>query len=544
MRRMPKLVLRTRATLLVCVVTSIVASCTDLLFDESRDDNLPKPLFAVGDATGPAPAPVSERSDVAIPWTLTGIGLSSGLPYRIAASGMLGFASNPTWYAGCATRPTIPPTVGPAGFDSPNRPHAVRVGIGSQTNPPSSTLAIAPLSASASEISSYAKGPGMLWVSRPTVIGWACGTPTEPSVPGWLVSGSQEVNAIELELPRLVPDKLLVTAGDTVRFDVQVSWTTNYWIWGGWRWVPDTNPSTSALVENCGRNPTCRAVVRERGHAEVTVIAEGMDLIARSPIIELASAVVRIRSVTGVLATRPAGTGGSSTLTLQVSVESNTGPLPNRTVELALDGIEQSGGHIHSGTMPAGGVSSTTVPTGATGVANVTYTADVFGGNVEVRGTSTGAASALETIVVRVPGLVQLFEAGNVDTIGPTTTHPSNHWGGADMISGLTALANAFYGYTNNTRKLQFNDISLQLGGKFDVAPTPIVYNPDGDHLEHRMGNSADVRYAGADPLTPAQQEYVRRWWQARYGQLGVLRHGDPNPHFHLRVKCTAFPCL
>jgi len=165
-----------------------------------------------------------------------------------------------------------------------------------------------------------------------------------------------------------------------------------------------------------------------------------------------------------------------------------------RSVDLTLDGVEHSGGHQHGGTMPPGSLSSTTVLTGSTGIGQVTFTADVFGGSVQVSGTSTGAASALETITVRVPGLAQLFEAGNVDTIGPTTEHLSNHWGTSQMISALVALADTFRHYTQNARTLQVNDISLTLGGKFGVAPTPINYNPDGDHKEHRAG------VGGGDP--------------------------------------------
>jgi hypothetical protein len=515
---------------LLSIAVLAICACTDFL-SSNPDRDLPKPLFAVGDVIGPQPVPVSDRSDVPIPWTRTGVGLMTGVPYRIAATGMLTITSNPTWYQGCAPRPSLPPAVGPAGLDSPNRPHAVRVGISTQTTAPSSTLGMAPLSAGAGEVSSYAKGPGVVWVSRPTVIGWSCAAAGKPSVPGWLISGTQEVKAIELEPPKLVADKQLVNAGDTVRFDVQVTWTSNYWISSGWRWVSDTTGSTSTPVGNCARNSWCRFVVRERGHAEVNVNAEGMDLVARSPIIEIATAAVRIQSATGVMAVRPAATEGSSTLVLEVSVVSSTGAaLPNRTVELSLDGTEQSGGHQHSGTMPPGSLSSSSVPTGSGGVGYVIYSADVFGGTVQLRGTSDGAASATTTITVRVPGLVELMEAGNVDTIGVTSAHPNNHWGSDWMVNNLVDLSNQFF--TQFSQKMQTNDISLPLGGKFDLGSqqNPPAYQVNGSHSEHRVGMSADVRTVN---LTAAQQRFIQSQWEHMGGF--VLQEGDP-VHYHLRL--------
>lgn len=271
-----------------------------------------------------------------------------------------------------------------------------------------------------------------------------------------------------------------------------------------------------------------------------------MSFDARSPIVEVASARVRIRSSTGgALAVKPARTGGGVTLTLRVSVESNGGPLPDRTVDLTLDGVEGSGGHLqHDGTMPQGSLSQSTVTTDASGFADVTYSADVFGGDVKVAGTSSGAAPALETITVRVPGLSQLSGAGNVEIIGANAWHASNHWATPLMITRIVGLADAFAADTavSQGRKVRVNDMSLQLGGKFDLDTTGHgvpFYNPNGGHSEHREGKSADVRTHGPDSLTTAQQRFLREWWEGNYGTANMLVHpvGDPaGPHLHMKV--------
>jgi hypothetical protein len=227
---------------------------------------------------------------VAKPWSTTGIALTAGLPYRITASGMLTFTDNPGYHAhqGCVSHPTYPSSVGPAGFDDPNRPWAVRAGMGTATTAPGSALSWKPpLTASTSQISALVKGPGTVWVSRPTVLAWVCGGPGFDE-PAWFVSGSQQIQAVELELPKVVPNKLSVPVGDTVLFTLQVSWASSFFIGSGtgWRWVPDTTTNNSTVV-NCPRTQnTCRVVVREKGHVEVqNVNAEGMSFDARSPMV-------------------------------------------------------------------------------------------------------------------------------------------------------------------------------------------------------------------------------------------------------------------
>jgi len=123
------------------------------------------------------------------------------------------------------------------------------------------------------------KGPGVLWTSRPIApLFWSCSIAGGASRPGWFVSGTQDIKAVELEPPTVVPDKQVVASGDTVLFTVQVSWSTNFFIGSGtgWRWVPDTTTNTSTLLSCSRLQTTCRVIVRERGHVEVqNVVVEG-----------------------------------------------------------------------------------------------------------------------------------------------------------------------------------------------------------------------------------------------------------------------------
>jgi hypothetical protein len=367
----------------------------------------------------------------------------------------------------------------------------------------------------------------------------SCSPDGHSSIPAWIVSGTQDIKAIEQQPPFAAADKQSVVEGDTVLFTLQGGFTTNFFIasGGGWSWKPESGSGTSKLVSGCTRfTTTCRVEVNERGHIEVTnVVAEGMTFTALSATIDVEMPSVRIRSASGDFLTRPAAVGGSSTLALQVTVETSRGLLKNRVVNLTLDGIESTGGHQHGTTMPPGGLSNASPNTGSSGTANVTYSASIFAGNVQIRGTSGTATPAAEMITVRIVGLVELLEQGNVDLIGQTTWHPSNHWGTPAMVAGLMILSDSFYNQFSQV--MQTNDIALEWGGKFDIGNTlanpPILpaYQTDGKHSEHRNGNSADVRTVD---LTTAQTKYIQSVWE----DLGGDVHPEGNPvHYHLRFQ-------
>lgn len=235
---------------------------------------------------------------------------------------------------------------------------------------------------------------------------------------------------------------------------------------------------------------------------------------------------VRIQPVDGTMSVRPAGTGGQP-LALRVGVFDTGGsPIPNRTVVLTVDGIEQTGGHQHGGTMPNGMLSQTQINTGPSGLAEVRYTPDVFSGKVVIRGTSGNAKPAEDTILIQVPGLVALEASETIRLIGIRDEHPSSHWGTPDMVSALRALADSVH--TRYDTHIEVNDMSLEFGGKFDLAAD---YSRGGSHAEHRVGRNADLRTI---IFTHAQLRFIHRTWEL----LGGSVYDETNtsqPHYHLR---------
>ena len=243
----------------------------------------------------------------------------------------------------------------------------------------------------------------------------------------------------------------------------------------------------------------------------------------------------RIRSATEEFSVAPQGVG-IHTLELLVDVVDDLDvPIANRTITLTRDGIEQSGGHVHGGQMPNGSL-STTVNTGDGGVATVVYTADVFGGKVELRGASPGAAAAVETVTVAVADLQELAASQSLGRIGVRAEHPGSHFGTAAMVTALRTVADSFH--ERFARQLEVNDISLPLGGKFDLNA---AYGSGGKHTAHREGRSADVRTHGESPLSARQKDFVYDLWERLGGTVHdetILENGQPNtesPHYHFR---------
>ena len=214
-----------------------------------------------------------------------------------------------------------------------------------------------------------------------------------------------------------------------------------------------------------------------------------------------------------------------------VKVLSDSGvPLPNRTVALALTAIDNDGGHVHGGSKPVGSLSTsedawkTTVTTDASGSATATLVASEFGGRYIIRGTSDGARDAVDTVTVGI-ALEDLGMGDHYRLIGGgRDTHPDAYHGTPTMAAALRELADSVYANFDQFR-IGYNDISLPLGGRFDI-------NADWDypHCDHRWGRGADVR---TRDLTPEQRDYIRRLWQLLVGTNGIFSEVD---HWHVKT--------
>ena len=130
---------------------------------------------------------------------------------------------------------------------------------------------------------------------------------------------------------------------------------------------------------------------------------------------------------------------------------------------------------------------------------------------------SDGAVPGADTVTVGV-SLASLSDGAHYSFIGQTDEHPINHYGSPVMNRRLGALANALNEELNID--LEYNDLSLPLGGRFEVEDRlhPQVMWDNPAHCDHRWGKGADLRtrtfqegYTKEDP-SPTVQEMIRIW--------------------------------
>ncbi|HUL04111.1 MAG TPA: hypothetical protein VLV16_12880 [Gemmatimonadales bacterium] len=249
---------------------------------------------------------------------------------------------------------------------------------------------------------------------------------------------------------------------------------------------------------------------------------------------------VRVRAVSGPLEVAPQGTG-SNVLPLYVEVlDAEDMPIPNRTVVLSLTPKEGTAGHLHIGGKPRSTLSLFTVATGS-GTAEVTYTAPEFSGPVAIHGTSDSALDALDTIRVRVSGLMPLGPGAAYALISDPGEHEGPYHGTPAFLGALKTLADSLAAFANQIpslppskrptgmfpSKLGVNDLSLVEGGRYDLNG-----NWTGEHSDHRVGTNADIDVRGGSEWD-GYAKYVQFIWETRlHHKVGDER--TTKHHFHL----------
>jgi hypothetical protein len=242
---------------------------------------------------------------------------------------------------------------------------------------------------------------------------------------------------------------------------------------------------------------------------------------------------------------RPAGVTGNNH-TAMVTVQTSPA-VANQHVTLAITLSNTSGGHAtgHPGARPTGRLRPTSGNTDASGRFQSTYDAPYFGTLVTITANINGMGVGANAVVA-VPGLQNLPAGNNYSLIGANAAHPSNHWGTANANAGLqqiaTDYANEYYSAQNpqpENRKLNYNDQSLELGGKFDLAHG---WSPTGEHVEHREGINADVRCCsdpGLVPHTAGDDRWVRlnEFFFNRGSTRTLDETSTAQPHWHLRFE-------
>lgn len=191
-----------------------------------------------------------------------------------------------------------------------------------------------------------------------------------------------------------------------------------------------------------------------------------------------------------------------------------------------------SGGHDHhDNSRPVGEYNRYEGSTGSDGWQfQVTYTAPEISGPVDTYVACSSPSGycygGTFSLYVQIDGLVPLNAGLNYNLVGSygmpgvASQHTSNHNGTPSFTGKLVYLADLYY--LQYGSKLDYNDLSLPLGGLFDV-----FNNWRPDHWEHRTGISADVR------LVPESRQQRLRKLMRDAGIVGKIKvHSN---HWHIR---------
>ena len=185
---------------------------------------------------------------------------------------------------------------------------------------------------------------------------------------------------------------------------------------------------------------------------------------------------------------------------------------------------QNTGGHIdtlHTGSRPVGRLDKTSGTTGSDGCFTTKYRPSHIAGVVTIEAYQSSSFYEYRPLNVRVPNLVELQGGTNYSLIGATTYHPAstNHWGTQAAVNGLVLIANDYKtmyygsGQIPENDKLNYNDMSLPKGGKFDLYHK--WEDTTTQHGEHREGINDDVRCCTnpgnvpSKPLDSTERKYL-----------------------------------
>lgn len=232
----------------------------------------------------------------------------------------------------------------------------------------------------------------------------------------------------------------------------------------------------------------------------------------------------------------PSNTSGSpatrktNRLRLNFGCRHGGGYLTGCLVSLFVDSRAGTGGHVHSSDRPTGSFTrlfGTVDP--HTGLLETVFTAPEASGIITIYGEAfhplTFVRSAEFTIGVGLEGLIELPDSDQYRKIGQTGVHPDNHFGTSTLVTRMQELAAAYREAYPDATPLEYNDMSLEFGGVFDLKS-----NWTPPHRGHRTGVHVDLR---TRTLTEEQLKVVRKL--AKNAGMAVYDEtGTAAPHFHL----------
>ncbi len=257
---------------------------------------------------------------------------------------------------------------------------------------------------------------------------------------------------------------------------------------------------------------------------------------------------------------------GNPITNVKIKVTNGDKPLTNEKVKITIKRIDRSGGHDHPnspdltlwGRISVNGVKGNPVTAYTDQNGEITteeIRASEFGGEyfIEAYIDSKSGIKDKADFIVKVPGLELLPISSYYDKIGgtdkhygpPRTREDHNHWGQAILINSVEKIGQEFNRYYPNL-KLQINDISLPMGGGFDVKggwdyDINIGCKKIG-HCEHRVGLNADISYKVINStdnnsimvIDKSQRRFLWSLIQDVTSEQS-LDHGYSGGHFHLR---------
>ena len=253
--------------------------------------------------------------------------------------------------------------------------------------------------------------------------------------------------------------------------------------------------------------------------------------------------------LSGSSETRPAGTGGTSTIEVTAKVTQGGTPQGGVAVNFSVDVIPNSGGHEHHDVnRPRGSLSGTQGMTDANGEVRLTFTAPEVAGIHTVKATCATCTNspASREIQVKVPDLVPIspdpprngdgsyvYALTSVDKIheGNARYHRGQYWLTPNALSNLQELVLSFARQGWGTVAL--NDASMYWGGRYDIKG-----DWSGSHNGHRVGKEIDISFVRSrNPISPSKQnDFYDKFCKDKAAEaaFSILHHFVKQPHFHV----------
>jgi hypothetical protein len=190
-----------------------------------------------------------------------------------------------------------------------------------------------------------------------------------------------------------------------------------------------------------------------------------------------------------------------------------------------------AGGHTAGGrgvhpARPGGTFSPASGYTDASGKFRSTYTAREHGGHDRLRARAGTLTDTKDLLIQNLIPLDHIGSNPNFTLVGVDDYHPRalGYYVAFNAHYGLHGIADE-YGSVYFPSKMEYNDMSLPLGGRYDLSG-----NFASPHAEHRYGINCDVRLSA---IPHARRAFVEQLF-VDYGSPNFLPEFSRN-HWHLR---------